>query len=66
MHLFAWLVGKALIDTQWAGIGALLSADATMVAVVAGLSFLVAVAASLIPAINLSGRPVVSLAREAA
>jgi hypothetical protein len=37
-----------------------------MVAVVAGLSLLVAVASSLVPAINLSGRPVVSLAREAA
>jgi putative ABC transport system permease protein len=66
MHLFAWLVGRALIDTQWAGIGALLSADATMVAVVASLSLLVAVASSLVPAINLSGRPIVSLAREAA
>ncbi len=66
MNLFARLVESAIIDTQWAGIGALLRADATMVAVVAGLSLLVAVLASLVPAINLSGRPVVSLAREAA
>jgi putative ABC transport system permease protein len=66
MNLFARLVENAIIDTQWAGIGALLQADATMVAVVAGLSLLVAVSSSLVPAINLSGRPVVSLAREAA
>ena len=66
MNLFARLVERALIETQWAGIGALLSADATMVAVVASLSLLVAVLSSLVPAINLSGRPVVSLAREGA
>jgi ABC-type antimicrobial peptide transport system permease subunit len=66
MNLFARLIGKALIDTQWAGIGALLRADATMVAVVASLSLLVAVASSLIPALNLSRRPIVSLMREAA
>jgi putative ABC transport system permease protein len=65
MNLFARLVENAISDTQWAGIGALLRADATMVAVVAGLSLLVAVASSLVPAFNLSGRPVVSLAREA-
>jgi putative ABC transport system permease protein len=66
MNLFARLVENAIIDTQWAGIGALLQADATMVAVVAGLSLLVAVSSSLVPAVSLSGRPVVSLAREAA
>jgi putative ABC transport system permease protein len=66
MNLFARLVERAIVDTQWAGIGPLLRADATMVAVVASLALLVAVASSLIPAINLSGRPVVSLAREAA
>ncbi len=66
MNLFALLVGKALIETQWAGIGALLTADATMITVVAGLSLLVAIASSLIPAFNLSRRPIVSLAREAA
>ena len=66
MNLFAYLVGKALIDTQWAGIGALLRADAEMVSVIAALSLLVAVASSLVPAINLARRPVVSLAREAA
>jgi putative ABC transport system permease protein len=66
MNLFARLVENAIIDTQWAGIGALLNADATMVTVVASLSLLVAVASSLVPAISLSGRPVVSLAREAA
>ena len=65
MNLFARLVENAIIDTQWAGIGALLRADATMVAVVASLSLLVAVLSSLVPAISLSGRPVVSLAREA-
>ena len=66
MNLFARIIEKALIETQWAGIGALLNADATMVAVVASLSLLVAIAASLVPAINLSGRPLVSLTREAA
>jgi len=66
MNLFARLVERAITDTQWAGIGALLRADAAMVAVVAGLSLLVAVASSLVPAINLSGQPIVSLAREAA
>jgi putative ABC transport system permease protein len=66
MNLFARLVEAAIIDTQWAGIGPLLQADATMVAVVAGLSLLVAVASSLLPAFNLSGRPIASLAREAA
>jgi putative ABC transport system permease protein len=66
MVLFARLVEKALIDTQWAGIGALLSADASIVLVVGGLSLIVAVLSSLVPAINLSGRPVVSLAREGA
>jgi putative ABC transport system permease protein len=66
MNLFARLVERAIVDTQWAGIGPLLRADATMVAVVASLALLVAVASSLVPAINLSGRPVVSLAREAA
>ncbi len=66
MNLFALLVGKALIDTQWAGIGALLRADAEMISVIAALSLLVAVASSLVPAINLARRPVVSLAREAA
>jgi putative ABC transport system permease protein len=64
MTLFARMVESALIDTQWAGIGALLRADAGIVVVVAGLSLLVAVLSSLVPAINLSGRPVVSLARE--
>ena len=38
----------------------------SIVLVVGGLSLLVAVLSSLVPAINLSGRPVVSLAREAA
>jgi putative ABC transport system permease protein len=66
MNLFARIVEKALLETQWAGIGALLRADATMVVVVASLSLLVAVASSLVPAINLSSRPVVSLLREAA
>ena len=66
MMLFARLVEKALIDTQWAGIGALLRADASIVLVVGGLSLAVAVLSSLVPAINLSGRPVVSLAREGA
>lgn len=66
MTLFARIVDRALIDTQWAGIGALLNADATMVSFVAGLSLLVAVASSLVPAINLSGRSVVTLTREAA
>jgi len=66
MNLFARIIEKALIETQWAGIGALLTADAAMVAVVASLSLLVAVASSLVPAINLSSRPVVSLLREAA
>ncbi|MGZ5428700.1 MAG: ABC transporter permease, partial [Thermoanaerobaculia bacterium] len=66
MNLFAFLVGKALIETQWAGIGALLSADPEMIFAVTGLSLLVAVASSLVPAFNLSHRPIVSLAREAA
>lgn len=66
MTLFARLVESALIDTQWAGIGALLRTDARIVLVVGGLSLLVAVLSSLVPAINLSGRPVVSLAREGA
>ena len=66
MNLFAALVGRALIDTPWAGIGALLRADAEMIVVIAALSLLVAVASSLVPAINLARRPVVTLAREAA
>ena len=66
MNLFARIIEKALVETQWAGIGALLQTDATMIAAVASLSLLVAVASSLVPAINLSSRPVVSLLREAA
>lgn len=66
MNLFARLVERAIGDTQWAGIGALLKADTTMVAVVASLSLLVAVASSLVPALNLSRRSIVSLMREAA
>jgi putative ABC transport system permease protein len=66
MNLFARIVERAIAETQWAGIGPLLQADTTMVAVVAGLSLLVAVLSSLVPAISLSGRPVVSLAREGA
>ncbi|HEY3349891.1 MAG TPA: ABC transporter permease [Thermoanaerobaculia bacterium] len=64
MRLFAVLIEKALVDTQFAAIGALLNPDLEMTAAVLGLSFLVAVVASLIPAVNLSNRPVVSLARE--
>ena len=37
-----------------------------MISAVTGLSLLVAVASSLVPAINLSRRPIVSLLREAA
>jgi len=66
MNLFAFFVGKALIETQWAGIGALLRADLEMISAVTGLSLLVAVASSLVPAFNLSRRPIVSLLREAA
>jgi putative ABC transport system permease protein len=66
MMLFARIVEKALADTQWAGIGALLAVEPSMVLVVGGLALLVAVLSSLVPAINLSGRPVVTLAREAA
>jgi putative ABC transport system permease protein len=66
MRLFALLVETALVDTQFAPIGALLRLDLEMAAAVFGLSLLVAVGASLVPAINLSGRPVVSLAREGA
>jgi putative ABC transport system permease protein len=66
MRLFALLVEAALVDTQFAPIGALLRLDLEMAAAVFGLSLLVAVGASLVPAINLSGRPVVSLAREGA
>ena len=64
MRLFAVLIEQALVDTQFAPIGALLNPDLEMTAAVLGLSFLVAVGASLIPAVNLSNRPVVSLARE--
>jgi putative ABC transport system permease protein len=66
MRLFAVLIERALVDTQFAPIGALLNPDLEMAAAVLGLSFLVAVGASLIPAVSLSNRPVVSLAREAA
>jgi putative ABC transport system permease protein len=66
MALFARLVEGALVDTQWAGIGALLRVDAGIVLAVGALSLLVAVLSSLVPAVNLSGRPVVSLARETA
>jgi putative ABC transport system permease protein len=66
MRLFAVLIEQALVDTQFAPIGALLNPDLEMTAAVLGLSFVVAVGASLIPAVNLSNRPVVSLAREAA
>ncbi len=66
MMLFARLVERALVDTQWAGIGALLNVEPGMVAVVSALSLLVAVLSSLVPAINLSGRPVVTLAGETA
>ena len=38
MNLFARLVERAIVDTQWAGIGPLLKADVTMVAVVASLA----------------------------
>jgi putative ABC transport system permease protein len=65
MKLFARMVESALIDTQWAGIGAMLSIDGRMVLAVGGLSLLVAVLSSLVPAFNLSGRPVVTLAGEA-
>jgi putative ABC transport system permease protein len=64
MRLFAALIEKALVDTQFAPIGALLNPDLEMTAAVFGLSLVVAVGASLIPAVNLSNRPVVSLARE--
>ena len=66
MFLFGRLVAAAVIDTQWSGIGALLEPDAKMILAVSSLSLLVAALAALVPAINLSGRPVVSLAREAA
>jgi len=66
MNLFAFLVGNALIETQWAGIGGLLRADPEMISAVTGLSLLVAVCSSLVPALNLSRRPIVSLMREAA
>lgn len=66
MRLFAVLVEKALVDTQFAPIGALLAPDLEMTSTVFGLSFLVAVLSSLVPAFNLSGRPVVSLAGEVA
>jgi putative ABC transport system permease protein len=66
MRLFALLIERALVDTQFAPIGALLIPDLEMTSAVFGLSFLVAVLSSLVPAINLSGRPVVSLAGETA
>ena len=66
MRLFAFLIEKALVDTQFAPIGALLNPDLEMTSAVFGLSFLVAVVSSLVPAINLSGRPVVTLAGETA
>ncbi len=66
MRLFGFLVETALVDTQWAPIGALLAPDLEMASAVFGLSLLVAVGASLTPAVNLSRRPVVSLARETA
>ncbi len=66
MLLFGRIVEAALIETQWAGIGALLRPDAGMILAVGGLSLAVAAGAALVPAINLSGRPIVSLARETA
>jgi putative ABC transport system permease protein len=66
MRLFALLIERALVDTQFAPIGALLNPGLEMTSAVFGLSFLVAVLSSLVPAINLAGRPVVSLTREAA
>ncbi|MGZ5426038.1 MAG: ABC transporter permease [Thermoanaerobaculia bacterium] len=66
MALFARLVGSGLDDTQWAGIGALLQVDAGSVALVLGLSAVIGLGASLVPAFNLSRRPIVSLLREAA
>ncbi len=64
MNLFARLVERALNDTAFAGMGALLRPDVEIVATVAGLSLLLAVGASLVPAVNLSGRPLVTLARD--
>jgi putative ABC transport system permease protein len=66
MAVFARLVGAGLEDTQWAGIGALLEIDAASVALVLGLSAVIGLGASLVPAFNLSRRPIVSLLREAA
>jgi putative ABC transport system permease protein len=66
MVAFARLVGGGLNDTQWAGLGALLQIDAPSVVLVFGLSFFIGLGASLVPAINLSRRPIVSLLREAA
>lgn len=65
MVVFARLVGGGLNDTQWAGLAALLQVDGPSVVLVFGLSLFIGLGASLVPAVNLSRRPIVSLLREA-
>lgn len=64
MSLFARFVGAALDRTQYAGMGQLLVPDASALVLVAGLSTLLALAAGLVPALNLARRPVAELLRE--
>lgn len=66
MYVFSHLVGAALDKTQLAGLGGLLKPDAVIVSVVWLLAGVLAVGSALVPAVNLSRRPIVQLMREAA
>jgi len=66
MALFSRAVGQALDKTQLAGMGALLVPDAGTVLFVVAAALLLAVGAGIVPAFNLSRRPIVQLLRETA
>src|SRR5262249_27645840 len=66
MLLFGVLVGAALDKTQFAGMGELLRPDAVSVALVFGLSGVLALGSAVAPALNLSRKPIVQLMRESA
>ncbi len=66
MLFFCRVVGAALDKTQMAGMGELLVPDAGSVLFVVAGALLLAVGAGIVPAFNLSRRPIVQLLRETA
>ena len=64
MALFAFAIGRALDNSQYSGMGALLVPNGFSFALAFGVGLFLAAASGVVPALGLSRRSIVQLPRE--